>query len=42
MQTQNVYDDLDPEEEIEWIPSKYREEFIRQYRLKTNMEIKLT
>lgn len=33
---------MDPNEEIEWIPSHYREEFIKQYRLKTNQEIKLT
>ena len=45
MQTQQnltIYDQLDPNEEIEWIPSRYREEFIKQYRLKTNQEIKLT
>ena len=43
MQTQQnltIYDQLDPNEEIEWIPSRYREEFIKQYRLKTNQEIK--
>ena len=42
MQNQRIYEELDPDVDIEWIPSNFREEFIRQYRLKTNMEIKLT
>lgn len=29
LQTQSIYDNLDPEKEIEWIPSQYREDFIR-------------
>lgn len=35
------YDMLDPEKEFgNWIPNKVREEFIKQYRLKKNLEIK--